>query len=89
MVSRYSIYEAKARLSEIIRAVKQRRRVTITERGIPVAQVVPLTQEETLADRVAELRAAGAIEQAARGPEAIETLARRPGALGRFLAERE
>ena len=37
----YSIYEAKAKLSEIIRHVKRRRSVTITERGREVARVVP------------------------------------------------
>ena len=59
----YSVYEAKAKLSEILRAVKQKRRVTITERGIPVAEVVPYLEKKTQTadERYAELLAQGAI----------------------------
>jgi prevent-host-death family protein len=42
----YSIYEAKARFSEIIRKVKDRHRIIITERGRPVAEVIPYQQEQ-------------------------------------------
>ncbi|HEX5052419.1 MAG TPA: type II toxin-antitoxin system prevent-host-death family antitoxin, partial [Planctomycetota bacterium] len=37
----YSIYEAKAKLSEILRVVRKGRRITITDRGREVARIVP------------------------------------------------
>ena len=59
----YSIYQAKARLSEIIRMVKARRRVIISERGVPVAEVIPYdhARPERLADRIARLAKTGSI----------------------------
>ena len=59
----YSIYQAKARFSEIIRIVKRRRRVIITDRGIPVAEVVPYSTEqpESIDNRIAKLAQIGAI----------------------------
>jgi prevent-host-death family protein len=88
---RYSVYEAKARLSEILRAVKRRRRITITERGVPVAEVVPYEPPavRTLADRVQELEAQGAILPASAAPASVRRIARRRGALRRFLESRD
>ena len=66
MAPTYSIYEAKAKLSEIIRIVKTRRSVLITERGIPVAEVLPYDRgkTETLHDRIVRLETLGAIQPA-------------------------
>lgn len=90
MKNTYSIYEAKAKLSEIIRAVKSRRRVTITERGVAVAQVVPYQpRQEKLAERLTQLEAEGVLIPAKRGPDAIRPIGKRPGALDRFLRDRE
>lgn len=91
MTDTYSIYEAKARLSEIIRAIKRNRRVTITERGVPVAEVVPYgsSQAPSFETRIAQLESTGNLAPARRGVEAIGPIARRPGGLERFLAERE
>lgn len=90
MQRRYSIYEAKARLSELIRAVKRRQRVTITERGRPVAEVVPCepTEGREMEQRLAQLHAAGSLIAARRPPPSIASIARRPGALRRFLRDR-
>jgi len=84
----YSIYEAKARLSEVLRMVKARRRVIITERGVPVAEIVPYEQDrpEVLADRIARLAKAGAIVQR-KEPFSAKTLILRPGAAERFLRQ--
>jgi prevent-host-death family protein len=59
----YSIYEAKAKLSEILRLVKARRDVIITERGVPVARIVPFQQSrvETLQSRIERLKLSGAL----------------------------
>jgi prevent-host-death family protein len=86
----YSIYEAKARFSELIRMVKQGKRITITDRGKEVAQVIPLGEDLAVERRIADLQAAGIL-----GPTPtcsirdVQTIAHRPGALERFLKERD
>ncbi len=59
----FSIYEAKAKLSEIIRLVKSRHDVIVTERGVPVARIVPYRQskEESLQSRIERFQSLGAI----------------------------
>ena len=86
----FSIYVAKARFSEVIRMVKQGKRITITDRGREVAQVVPLGEDSALERRIADLRAAGILGPPATASIAdVRAIARRPGALKRVLAERD
>lgn len=86
----YSIYEAKAKLSELLRAVRKGQRVTITDRGREVARLVPIAEDEGLEDRMADLIAAGILSPPAVGPlPGPEFGVSRPGALDRFLQERE
>jgi prevent-host-death family protein len=90
---KYALTEAKAKLSEVMREVKRGRRVTITERGVPIAEVVPIEpkKKQTLAERLAELEALGVITPAAepgRPVDALRPIASRPGALKRFLEDR-
>jgi prevent-host-death family protein len=86
----YSIYEAKSKFSELIRMVKQGKRITITDRGKEVAQLVPLAEDLALERRIADLQAAGIL-----GPPPtcsirdVQPIAHRPGALARFLEERD
>ncbi len=84
----YSIYEAKAKFSEIIRAVKMRRKVVVTERGTPVAEVVPYQEEaeESMSGRLERLTRMGAIVPAA-GRFSAKTMKVLPGASERFLKE--
>ena len=86
----YSTYEAKARFSEVLRHVREGRAVTISYRGAPVAELRPLDNEpETIEDRLEELRRRG-ILQPAHGPKKpFKPVAHIPGALERFLADRE
>jgi prevent-host-death family protein len=49
-VPTYSTYEAKARLSEILRGVRRGQRAVIAHRGTPIAEVRPLPKQETLAE---------------------------------------
>jgi prevent-host-death family protein len=83
---KYSIYQAKARLSEVIRMVKARRRVIITERGVPVAEVVPYSQDlpESLTERITRLSTNGSIIRC-KGPFSTKPLTIHPGAVERFL----
>jgi prevent-host-death family protein len=86
----YSIYEAKARFSELIRMVKQGKRITITDRGREVARVVPLEEDSAIEQKMADLRAAGILGPPATGSiRDIRPIAHRPGVLARFLAERD
>ena len=84
----YSIYQAKARFSEIIRIVKQRRRVIITDRGIPVAEVVPYRAEqpESIEGRIAKLAQIGAIVPSEE-PFRVTPVRLVPGASDRFMAQ--
>lgn len=90
MKKTYSIYEAKARLSEILRAVRERREsFVISYHGEPIAEIRPLdaASESGLARRVERLEAVGAVIRGARRGD-LKPVARRRGALARFLEER-
>lgn len=84
----YSIYEAKTRFSEIIRTVKGNRRIVVTERGTPVAEVVPYQREaeESMSTRVERLTRVGAIVPA-EGKFRALVVKVLPGASERFLKE--
>jgi prevent-host-death family protein len=87
----YSVYDAKARLSEVLRVVKGGQSVVITERGRPVARIVRLDpeNEESLDARWARLTATGRLRPPEVGRGALPPVgARSPGALSRFLRDR-
>ena len=46
-MSKVSVQEAKARLSQLLRGVAAGEEITITNRGVPVARLVPVPAEET------------------------------------------
>lgn len=86
----YSTYEAKAKLSEILKKVRAGQRVGISYRGVLVAEVAPVTPaRETLAQRLKRLEAQGVIVPAKRPGKPFPRIERRPGALKRFLASRD
>jgi prevent-host-death family protein len=88
MARPYPVHEAKAKLSEILRRVKQGRSVSISERGREIAQVVPVARATDLAARLAELERDGLIRRSRGSVKAIAPLARRRGALARFFESR-
>ena len=90
MTDTYSTYEAKAKFSEILRKVREGRHVYITYRGREVAEIKPIEKrEETMEERIQKLKEQGILS----GPEdrnaPLEPIAKRPGALKRFLEERD
>ena len=89
MALNYSIYEAKARFSEVIRQVREGRVVTVSYRGEPVAEIRSIERESTLDERLADLERNGALVRSAIPRQTFRPIARRPGALSRLLAERE
>jgi prevent-host-death family protein len=85
------LFEAKTHLSRLVRQVKAGQTITLTERGRPVARVVPLPVARTLDDRIEELEGAGLVTGARTDlvDAALEPIAVRRGALRRFLASRD
>jgi len=87
MAQVYSIYDTKTHLSRIIRRVKAGHEIVISERGNPIAKVVPFKKREPFEDRIARLRSSGAILSART--RTIPKAAHRPGGLKRFLKDRQ
>jgi prevent-host-death family protein len=86
----YSTYEAKARFSEIIRKVRQGKTVSVTYRGEPVAEIRPLPEGgESLEQRLSRLAENGFLVRPPERQGRLERVLRRPGALERFLEDRD
>jgi prevent-host-death family protein len=85
----YSLYQAKAKLSEILRRVREGDTVTLSYRGEPVAEIRPIARDQSIEDRILDLEARGVVAGAELPATKPPLLARRPGALKRFLAERD
>ncbi len=87
-----STYEAKARFSEVMRLVREGRTVHISYHGKPVAEIRPIQGEKkrTLEEHLDDLERRGLVSPPAElGPFRPGPVVRRPGALQRFLDERE
>lgn len=84
----YSTYDAKARFSELLRKVRSGRSITITYRGEPVAVLRPIEPSTNTETRIGQLEDRGMVSPcpARRG---FAPIAKRPGALRRFLEERD
>jgi len=90
MVTTYSTYEAKARFSEVVRKVRAGQRVVITYRGAEIAEIRPIQPRgEGLARSLNRLEDEGILSPRRRPYGPMRPLARRPGALTRFLESRE
>ena len=90
MSTSYSTYEAKARFSEVLRLVDSGTLVTVTRRGEPIAEIRPVEKTpQTIAERLDDLERRGVLvrQRAPHKPQVV-AVARRAGALKRFLAER-
>ncbi len=85
----YSTYEAKAKFSELIRKVRDGETVLITYRGKEVAEIKPVKRETTVWERIAKLREQGILSGPAEKKCDWKPIAYRPGALKRFLEERD
>ncbi len=84
----FSTYDAKARFSEVLRRVREGRTVTVTYQGEPVAEIRPLERSGGTAARMEWLRSRGVLSSAQREQRKLGTVAKRPGALRRFLDDR-
>ena len=88
-----SVANLKARLSEYLRLVKAGREIVVTERGVPVARLLPLDDPERKSSRRLRLAREGAL-QPGRGrlPKMLQTVPKGErtgsGVLAALLAER-
>lgn len=90
MAQVYSTYEAKARFSEVIRKVRAGQRVVIAYRGKEVAEIRPLVNRAGSLEKImAQLEDQGVLGRSSRPTVPLRPLARKPGALKRFLESRE
>jgi len=88
VVRPYPVHEAKAKLSEILRRVKQGRSVTISERGREIARVIPVEPPQDLATRLENLQRDGVVLSGRGSAATIRPITRRRGSLRRFLESR-
>lgn len=90
MALNYSICEAKARFSEVIRRVREGKTVTVSYRGEPVAEIRSIERHRmsTLEERLNDLERSGSLVRRAIPRRTFQPVERRPGALARFLAKR-
>lgn len=90
MKDTYSLYEAKARLSALVRQVREGRRVIITVHGKPAVELRPVQAKPGgIEARIADLTARGILSPAPDPRAPIKPGPRRPGALKRFLESRD
>ncbi len=86
----YSLYEAKAKLSAIVRRVREGHHVIVTLNGEPVVEMRPIASGEGGLDaRMRNLAERGIIVRSESHRRRLRLVARRPGALKRFLDDRE
>ena len=86
----YSLYEAKAHLSAIVRMVREGRTVVITVHGEPAVELRRVESTPGgIEQKLARLEERGLLVRQQKSRGAIKTTVCKPGALQRFLAERE
>lgn len=100
MPEKYSIYDAKAQLSALVRQVRESGQTfVITVHGEPAAELRPITPvskaKQTFEERLQELEARGVLSPSPRAPGERPSFSSLihgepvPGALQRFLEERD
>lgn len=90
MRNTFSLYEAKARLSAIVRMVREGRTVVVTLHGKPVVEMRPVQEQaERVEDRLDQLAERGVLVRASSTRARPGKVRKKPGALKRFLADRD
>lgn len=86
----YSLYEAKARLSALVKMVREGRTVVITVHGEPAVEMRRVEPEISgLEQRVSRLRERGVVVSRGSTKVSTQPVERKKGALKRFLQSRE
>ena len=90
MKDTYSLYDAKAKLSAIVRRVREGHTVVVTVHGKPAVEIRPIAKaRQSLEERYQELLERGVITPAKSKRRTFKPVIHRPGALKRFLEERD
>lgn len=90
MAHTYSTYEAKAKFSEVIRKVRAGQRIVIAYRGEEIAEIRPIENPDgQLEKAIARLEDQGIVSRQHKPVGDLRPLAKKPGALARFLESRE
>lgn len=90
MKNTYSLYEAKAKFSAIVRKVREGQPVIVTLHGKPVVEIRPIGGKPSgIEARIKELEQRGVISQPENPNAKFKPVAHVPGALKRFLEERD
>ena len=82
----YSIYDVKAKLSKLLKMVKEGEKVVISDRGNPQFEIILYTQPENFEARIEQLKAQGVIRKAKAS--SIQSIENKEGVLERFLGSR-
>jgi len=90
MAETYSTSEAKAKFSEVLRKVRAGQRILIAHHGKPIAEIRPLRgADASLEGSMRRLEDEGILSRGAKPGMRPRPLAKKPGALARFLASRD
>lgn len=85
----YSLYEAKAKLSAIVRQVREGHPVVVTLHGEPAVEIRAVSSAQIdIEARLEQMAERGVLVRPSGARKPFRRLARRPGALDRFLADR-
>lgn len=90
MRNTYSLYEAKAKLSAIIRKVREGQPAIVTLNGKPVVEIRAIPDKRAgIEARLKDLEERGVLSRAENPRAKLKPGAHVPGALKRFLDERD
>lgn len=90
MRNTYSLYEAKAKFSAIVRKVREGQPVIVTLHGEPVVEIRPFAgKDEGIEARMKELEERGILVPAKNPRAKFKPGPHVPGALKRFLEDRD
>ena len=90
MRNTYSLYEAKSKLSAIVRMVREGHTVVVTLHGEPVVEMRPIeARSGGIEARMDDLADRGVLVRSASRRARQAVVARKPGALKRFLEDRD
>jgi prevent-host-death family protein len=85
----YSLYEAKAKFSAIVRQVREGHPVVVTLHGEPAVEIRAVSDvREGIEARLDRMAERGELVRPTGSRRSFHRIARRPGALERFRADR-
>ena len=83
----YSIYDLKAKLSQVLKLVADGQQVVVTDRGKPSFEIILFKEKEGIESRLEFFERQGIVKPGKQG-HSLQPLTKKPGALERFLDER-